>query len=122
MRSPAVREREPAGPVLVIRPPGGGILRPPTFSQSKESGTWQAEKSYGRLVEGVMPLLKRGGVLFASTNAAKLEPEEFLNAIHEAVSGSRRKILQQHYVPQPPDFPITRAEPAYLKTVWLRID
>jgi len=24
-------------------------------------------------------------------------------------------------VPQPPDFPVSRAEPAYLKTVWLRI-
>ena len=33
-----------------------------------------------------------------------------------------RKVLQRHYAPQPPDFPIERAEPAYLKTVWLRID
>ena len=65
-------------------------------------------------------MLKRGGVLFASTNAAKLTPKEFLGAIGEAVAKSRRKILQQHYVPQPPDFPITRAEPAYLKTVWMR--
>ena len=96
-------------------------LDPPTFSQSKESGTWQAEKNYGQLVEAALPLLKRGGVLFASTNAAKMEPEKFLSVIHETIEKSRRKILQQHYVPQPPDFPITRAEPAYLKTVWLRI-
>jgi hypothetical protein len=33
----------------------------------------------------------------------------------------RRKIVQSHYFPQPPDFPISRTEPAYLKTVWLRI-
>ncbi len=97
------------------------ILDPPTFSQSKESGTWQAEKHYGRLVEAALPLLKPGGVLFASTNAAKLEPEEFLDVIGNAVVSVQRKIVQQHYVPQPPDFPITRAEPAYLKTVWLRV-
>ncbi len=98
------------------------VLDPPTFSQSKKSGTWQAEKNYGQLVESALPLLKRNAVLFASTNAAKLEPEKFLGVIHEAIGKARRKILQQHYVPQPPDFPITRAEPAYLKTVWLRID
>jgi 23S rRNA (cytosine1962-C5)-methyltransferase len=98
------------------------ILDPPTFSQSKESGTWQAEKQYGRLVEAALPLLKAGGVLFASTNAAKLEPEEFLDAIVQAAKQHGRKITQQHYVPQPPDFPISRAEPGYLKTAWTRIN
>jgi 23S rRNA (cytosine1962-C5)-methyltransferase len=96
-------------------------LDPPTFSQSKESGVWQAEKHYGKLVEAALPLLKRDGVLFASTNAAKLEPERFLGAIHAAVEKTKRKVLHQHYVPQPPDFPISRAEPAYLKTVWTRV-
>ena len=97
------------------------VLDPPTFSQSRESGTWQAEKDYGRLIESALPLLKQEGVLFASTNAARLEPEKFVEIIHDVVRESRRKIVQQHYVPQPPDFPITRAEPGYLKTVWLRI-
>ena len=97
------------------------ILDPPTFSQSKESGAWQAEKHYGKLVEAALPLLKSGGALFASTNAAKLEPEKFLEAIREAMTKARRKIVQQHYVPQPPDFLISRAEPAYLKTVWVRV-
>ena len=41
--------------------------------------------------------------------------------VEKAIHSSRRKILQRHYIPQPPDFPISRAEPAYLKTVWLRI-
>jgi 23S rRNA (cytosine1962-C5)-methyltransferase len=97
------------------------ILDPPTFSQSKESGTWQAEKDYGKLIAAALLVLKPGGVIFASTNAAKLEPEKFLLMIEEAAGRSRRKILQQHYVPQPPDFPISRDEPAYLKTVWLRV-
>jgi len=41
--------------------------------------------------------------------------------VEASIVEARRKILQRHYVPQPPDFPISRAEPAYLKTVWLRI-
>ena len=97
------------------------VLDPPTFSQSKESGVFRAEKDYGKLVTAALQVLKPGGVLLAATNAAELLPEKFLDQINEAVRGARRKIGQQHYVPQPPDFPISRAEPAYLKTVWLRI-
>ena len=54
------------------------LLDPPTFSQSKESGVFRAEKDYGRLVTAALPLLRAGGVLFASTNAADWPPEEFL--------------------------------------------
>lgn len=97
------------------------VLDPPTFSKSRESGTWQAEKDYGRLVEAALPLLKSNGVLFASTNSARLMPDKFIAMIHAAASHLRRAIVRQHYVPQPPDFPISREEPAYLKTAWLRV-
>ncbi|MBI5772391.1 MAG: class I SAM-dependent methyltransferase [Verrucomicrobia bacterium] len=97
------------------------ILDPPTFSQSKAGGAFRAEKDFGRLVNAALPLVKPGGVLFASTNAAGLPPENFLGTISRAVADTGRKITQQHYAPQPPDFPITRAEPGYLKTVWLRV-
>jgi 23S rRNA (cytosine1962-C5)-methyltransferase len=97
------------------------VLDPPTFSQSKENGVFRAEKDYGKLVAATLSVLKPNGVLLASTNAAELPPEKFLDQIHAAVRGARRKVTQQHYVPQPPDFPISRAEPAYLKTVWLRV-
>ncbi len=97
------------------------VLDPPTFSQSKEHGTFRAEKDYGKLVSAALPVLKPGGVLLASTNAAEWPPENFLADVETAIHAAKRKILQQHYVPQPPDFPISRAEPAYLKTVWLRV-
>jgi 23S rRNA (cytosine1962-C5)-methyltransferase len=98
------------------------LLDPPTFSRSKESGVFRADKDYRRLVTAALPLLRTGGVLFASTNAADWPPEEFLATVAEAIHGANRQVLQQHCVPQPPDFPISRAEPAYLKTVWLRIE
>jgi len=96
-------------------------LDPPTFSQSKEHGVFRAEKDYGKLAAAALPLVKPGGVLFASTNAADWPPEKFLADVEKAIHSAHRKILQRHHVPQPPDFPISRAEPAYLKTVWLRI-
>ncbi len=97
------------------------VLDPPTFSQSKERGVFRVEKNYGELVSAALPLLKKEGVLLASTNAADWPPEIFLAVVEKSVRAAKRKILQQHYVPQSPDFPISRAEPAYLKTVWMRV-
>jgi 23S rRNA (cytosine1962-C5)-methyltransferase len=97
------------------------VLDPPTFSQSKEHGTFRADKDYGKLVTAALPALKSGGVLLASTNAADWPTEKFLAEIETTIRAAKRKILKQHYVPQPPDFSISRDEPAYLKTVWLKI-
>ena len=98
------------------------LLDPPTFSQSKKSGVFRVEKDYSRLVTVSLTLLKPGGVLFASTNAAGWPAEEFITCLEKTIRGAGRKILKRHYAPQPPDFPASRAEPAYLKTVWLRIE
>lgn len=98
------------------------VLDPPTFSQSKEHGVFRVEKDYGKLVAAALPLLKAGGVLLASTNAAHLEPEKFVAMVTGAVGAARRRIVRQHYVPQPPDFPVSKAQPAYLKTAWLQVD
>jgi 23S rRNA (cytosine1962-C5)-methyltransferase len=97
------------------------VLDPPTFSQSKENGTFRAEKDFGKLVAAALPVLKPDGVLLCSTNAADFAPEKFLAEIENAVFQARRKILKKHFVPQPPDFPVSRTEPAYLKTIWLKI-
>ncbi len=98
------------------------LLDPPTFSRSKASGVFRAEKDYGRLVAAALPLLRRGGTLFASTNAADWPSESFLAAVQAPLRVARRNVVNLHYAPQPPDFPVSRAEPAYLKTVWLRVE
>jgi 23S rRNA (cytosine1962-C5)-methyltransferase len=97
------------------------LLDPPTFSRSKERGDFRAERDYGTLAASAAAVLKPGGVLFASTNAARLEPEVFLSQIRSALAQAGRRVLLEHYVPQPTDFPICREEPAYLKTVWMRV-
>jgi 23S rRNA (cytosine1962-C5)-methyltransferase len=97
------------------------VLDPPTFSQSKETGVFRVEKHFGNLAAAALPVLKPGGVLLASTNAAEWPPEKFLASVKSAVDSAKRKVLKLHYVPQPPDFPVSRTEPAYLKTAWLKI-
>lgn len=100
------------------------LFDPPTFSRSKESGVFRASKDYGRLAGLGLGLLRPGGVMFCSCNDAGLGAEEFLGMVEAAVAGHspERRILQRLFCPQPPDFPISRSEPAYLKTVWLRIE
>jgi hypothetical protein len=44
-----------------------------------------------------------------------------LEMLRDAVGQAGRLINRIHYAPQPPDFPISRAQPAHLKTVWLGI-
>ena len=97
------------------------IVDPPTFSRSRESGAFQVEKDFPSLITAALPLIRPGGVLLACANAVSFAPEKFLDAVTGATARARRPILRQHYAPQPPDFPIHRADPAYLKTVWLQI-
>jgi len=98
------------------------LLDPPTFSRSKERGDFRAERDYGRLAQLAAEVLKPGGVLFASTNAARLEPGTFLAHVRTGLAAAGRRVKAERYVPQPPDFPVSREEPAYMKTVWLRVD
>src|SRR5262249_4215694 len=65
-------------------------LAPPTFSRSKGGKTFQVEKNFGTLVSAALPLLKPDGILFASTNAAKIEPEKFLETIERAINSRGR--------------------------------
>ncbi len=99
----------------------GVILDPPTFSQSKESGVFRAQKDFGRLVGDALAVLAPDGVLLASCNAANWPAEEFVAAVHASVHHAGRAVKAEHYAPQPPDFPVSRDQPAYLKTLWLRV-
>lgn len=97
------------------------ILDPPTFSHAKGGTLFQAEKHYGKLIAAVLPLLRPGGILFASTNAHKLPPDEFVTQVETVVRHHKRRVLQRHFAPQPPDFPAHKNTPAHLKTVWMRL-
>ena len=97
------------------------VLDPPTFSQSKEHGVFRVEKNLGDLLVAALGVLKPGGILLASANAVGWPAEKFVAIVESAAKTAKRAILSRHYFPQPPDFPASRAEPAYLKTLWMQI-
>jgi hypothetical protein len=82
-----------------------------------------ARSAWKRIGAGWLPprcrLVKPGGGSLGERRG--LAAEIFLADGERAVRSAHRKILQSHYFPQPPDFQVSRAEPAYLKTVWLKI-
>lgn len=98
------------------------ILDPPTFSRSKSAGTFRADEDYPRLMEAAVKVLHKSGTVLACSNAATQPPDRFLEAVTGAVLRAGRRILHRHYAAQPPDFPIAREEPGYLKTIWLKLD
>ena len=98
------------------------MLDPPTFSTSgKGARRFSAEKDFGELTRAALGVLKPGGVLFCSTNAARLSPEAFLAVVGEAVSAAGRRISSRQFLTQPPDFAGPQGEAAYLKSVWCRV-
>ena len=97
------------------------MVDPPTFSRSREHGDFRAEKDYAHLAELATRLAATGAILFFSTNAARLAPADFLGMVRSGLGNAGKVVRAEHYAPQPPDFPVTRDQPAYLKTVWLRL-
>jgi 23S rRNA (cytosine1962-C5)-methyltransferase len=82
---------------------------------------FRVERDYGRLVGDALKVLRSGGTLLASTNAAGLEPESFVATVKAAIASVGRKVERERFIPQPPDFPVTREEPGYLKTFWVKV-
>lgn len=97
------------------------ILDPPTFSKSKQRGVFKAERDFGELTAAALGLLRRGGVLYCSCNAARLGDEEFEAMVRGAVADAGRSVERSKAPEQPEDFPVTRETPAYLKQLWLRV-
>lgn len=94
-------------------------MKPPFFQFSTG---FSASTGFPPLVALALGVLAPGGVLLTSTNAAKMSPEAFVDAVEGAVGASGRKITARHFATQAPDFAPPRGEAAYLKILWLRIE
>ena len=96
------------------------ILDPPTFSRSKESGTFKAERDLPRLSREWAELVKPYGFMLISTNCATLPPRTFEKTLLQTLNSSRR-VLRSFFATQPIDFPASSEEKAYLKTLWVQL-
>ncbi|MBR5606262.1 MAG: class I SAM-dependent methyltransferase [Verrucomicrobia bacterium] len=96
------------------------ILDPPTFSRSKESGTFKAERDLPRLSREWSELVKPNGFMLISTNCATLPPRTFEKTLLQTLNSNRR-VLRSFFATQPIDFPASSEEKAYLKTLWVQL-
>ena len=98
------------------------ILDPPTFSRSKKSGLFLAKRDFASLAKAATQLVRNGGMLRACCNAAGLPGKKFKEDVRKGIRFGGRKTVRSFDALQPPDFPATAKEPAYLKVSWLRLD
>jgi 23S rRNA (cytosine1962-C5)-methyltransferase len=98
------------------------ILDPPTFSTTKKGRAFQAERDYEELETLATPLVKKGGMLFCSTNQRTLAPDKFEGSLRKAARQTGRIIASVEFETLPFDFRVTEGERPYLKTLWARLD
>jgi 23S rRNA (cytosine1962-C5)-methyltransferase len=89
------------------------ILDPPTFSRSRASGIFRAEKDYPPLLERALRVIEPEGTILCCLNAHHVSASEFRDVLKSGLPPSAD--LQQ--MPMPEDFPGSD----YLKSFWVRV-
>ncbi|MGY3725140.1 23S rRNA (cytosine1962-C5)-methyltransferase [Granulicatella balaenopterae] len=99
------------------------VVDPPSFARTKKR-TFSVAKDYPTLVEELVPLVKCGGILVLSTNAANVTTKEFDRMIEEGIQPSGRNYRILHKLGLPEDFPSAPHTPVsdYLKVRFIQLD
>jgi 23S rRNA (cytosine1962-C5)-methyltransferase len=88
------------------------ILDPPTFSRSRSSGVFRAEKDYGALLESALRIIAPNGTLLCCLNTHQISAAEFRYILKNSLSSPS----DLKHMPMPEDFPGSD----YLKSFWVR--
>ena len=96
------------------------ILDPPSFATTKTS-RFSASSDYGKLVAQVLPLLRPGGRLLASTNHRGITPDRFRTLVRKGAELAGRDVAQLKDLPDPIDYPMAPGEFSHLKAVLLTV-
>lgn len=99
------------------------VCDPPAFVKSAEK-LREGVRAYGELHESCMKLLKRGGILAASSCSYHLEREMFLDTLRAAARRSGRRLRLLALRSQGRDHPVLLSMPEteYLKCAFLLVD
>jgi 23S rRNA (cytosine1962-C5)-methyltransferase len=87
------------------------VLDPPTFSRSRTSGVFRAEKDYGALLERTLRVIEPGGVLLCCLNTVQISGSQFKNILRNGLPSP----VDLRPMPMPEDFPGSD----YLKSFWV---
>jgi len=95
---------------------GAIVLDPPTFAAYR-GGTWSAKTGYTELLGLAIPLLERGGLLWAIANTEGLPSERFEGALAKSFAAAKREARTLAMGGLPPDYPtpVGRESARYLK-------
>ena len=89
------------------------VLDPPTFSRSRTSGVFRAEKDYGALLELALRIIESEGILLCCLNAHHISATEFRYILKNSLPSP----ADVQPMPMPDDFPGSD----YLKSFWVRL-
>ncbi len=97
------------------------VLDPPSFTRSKKNVT-TAKRGYRELNMQALHVLKRGGILITASCSHHIQPEVFLDLIHEAARHAGRNLQLLEWKGASPDHPTLPGVPetSYLKLGILR--
>ncbi|KAL7492071.1 hypothetical protein ACHAWT_001404 [Skeletonema menzelii] len=88
------------------------ILDPPSTSVGKKKRRWSVKNDMDELVTMAAALVKRGGLLFTTTNSASLRPEKFAKMCKKGlVDAGIPDAKLERISPMPLDFPSIGAQP-----------
>ena len=88
------------------------ILDPPSTSVGKKKRRWSVKNDMDELVTMAAMLVKRGGLLFTTTNSASLRPEKFAKMCKKGLFDAGIPDAKLERIsPMPSDFPSIGAQP-----------
>ena len=96
------------------------ILDPPSSSVGKKKRRWSVNRDMAELVQLAAPLVKKGGLLWTTTNSASLPPMKFAGLCRKGFENAGIDSRLERIQPMSVDFPSIGAQP--VKNLVWRID
>ncbi|KAG7366899.1 S-adenosylmethionine-dependent methyltransferase [Nitzschia inconspicua] len=88
------------------------ILDPPSSSVGKKKRRWSVKNDMDELVQLAAPLVKKGGLLWTTTNSASISPIKFANQCHKGLENAGIKsAMLERIQPMAVDFPSIGPQP-----------
>ncbi|MGL4644998.1 MAG: class I SAM-dependent rRNA methyltransferase [Vagococcus fluvialis] len=94
------------------------VLDPPSFARNKKK-TFSVAKDYSKLTEEAVELIEPNGLLIASTNAANVSFDRFVQMVEKGITNGNRRGKQVNTYRLPSDFKVSKHFPEgnYLKVL-----
>ena len=96
------------------------VFDPPSFARNKKQ-TFSVAKDYHKLISQSLEILNPGGIIIASTNAANVSRQKFIEQIDKGFAGRKYQVLTQYGLPA--DFVYNKKDESsnYLKVISMKV-